>query len=77
MVQLNGFFKAVYSINGNPPTPSCGYTENVRVALGLHRATIPDRGLIISCFYSGFREKCRLVRPSLTHSSLVKLISSI
>ena len=29
-VQLNGFFKAVPSINGNPPTPSCGYTENVR-----------------------------------------------
>ena len=29
-VQPNGFFKAVYSINGNPPSPSCGYTENVR-----------------------------------------------
>ena len=29
-VQLDGFFKAVYSINGNPLTPSCGYTENVR-----------------------------------------------
>jgi uncharacterized protein YoxC len=29
-VQLNGFFKAVYSINGNPPTLFCGYTENVR-----------------------------------------------
>ena len=29
-VQLNGFFKAVYSINGNPPARSCGYTENVR-----------------------------------------------
>ena len=29
-VRLNGFFKAVHSISGNPPTPSCGYTENVR-----------------------------------------------
>ena len=29
-VQLNGFFKAVYSNNGNPSDPSCGYTENVR-----------------------------------------------
>ena len=29
-VQLNGFFKEVYSINGNPPVPFCGYTENVR-----------------------------------------------
>jgi uncharacterized protein YoxC len=30
MVLPNGFFKAAYSINGNPPTPSYGYTENVR-----------------------------------------------
>jgi archaellum component FlaC len=29
-VQLNGFFKAVFSSNGNPLTPCCGYTENVR-----------------------------------------------
>ena len=29
-VQFNGFFKAVYSINGNQPNPFCGYTENVR-----------------------------------------------
>ena len=29
-VPLNGFFKAVYSINGNPLTPSYGYTESVR-----------------------------------------------
>jgi hypothetical protein len=29
-VQLNGFFKTVDSINGNPPTLSCGYMENVR-----------------------------------------------
>jgi prophage DNA circulation protein len=28
--RLNGSFKAVYSINGNPQTPFCGYTENVR-----------------------------------------------
>ena len=28
-VQLNGSFKAVYSVNGNPMTPSCGYTESV------------------------------------------------
>jgi hypothetical protein len=28
--QLNGFFKELYSINGNPLDPSCGYTENVR-----------------------------------------------
>ena len=28
-VRLNGFFKEVSSINGNPPVPSCGYTENV------------------------------------------------
>ena len=30
MVPLNGFFKAVYSINGNLLTPSYGYTESVR-----------------------------------------------
>ena len=30
MAQLNGFLKAVYSINGSPLTPSCGYTANVR-----------------------------------------------
>jgi uncharacterized protein YoxC len=29
-VQLNGFFKAVYSVNGNPLSPSCGFMENVR-----------------------------------------------
>ena len=29
-VQLNGFSKEVYSINGNPPDPFCGYTESVR-----------------------------------------------
>ena len=29
-VRLNGLFKEVYSIDGNPPSPSCGYTENVR-----------------------------------------------
>ena len=28
--RLNGSFKAIYSINGNPLTLSCGYTENVR-----------------------------------------------
>jgi hypothetical protein len=30
MVQLSGFFKEVYSINGNLLAPACGYTENVR-----------------------------------------------
>jgi hypothetical protein len=29
-VQLNGFFRAVYTINGNLLAPSCGYAENVR-----------------------------------------------
>ena len=29
-VQLNGSFRAVCSVSGNPPTPSYGYTENVR-----------------------------------------------
>jgi hypothetical protein len=29
-VQLNGFFKAVYSVSGSPLTPSYGYTESVR-----------------------------------------------
>ena len=29
-VQLDGFFREVYSVNGNPPDPSCGYMENVR-----------------------------------------------
>jgi methyl-accepting chemotaxis protein len=33
VVQLNGFFKAVYSINGDQLTPSYGYTENVRYSL--------------------------------------------
>ena len=32
-VQPNGFFKAVYSINGNPPAPFCGYMESVRLSL--------------------------------------------
>ena len=31
--QLNGSFKAVYSMNGNPPTLLCGYTESVRFLL--------------------------------------------
>jgi hypothetical protein len=30
MIQLSGSFKAAYSINGNPPSLSYGYTENVR-----------------------------------------------
>ena len=30
MVQPNGFFKEVYSVNGNPRGHSCGSTENVR-----------------------------------------------
>ena len=29
MARLSGSFKAVYSIDGNPPTRSYGYTENV------------------------------------------------
>jgi hypothetical protein len=29
-VQPNGFFEEIYSVNGNQPAPSCGYTENVR-----------------------------------------------
>ena len=29
-VQLNGFSKEVYSIDGNPPDPFCGYMVNVR-----------------------------------------------
>ena len=29
-VPHNGFFKEVYSINGNPRVPSYGYMENVR-----------------------------------------------
>ena len=29
-VQLNGFSKELYSIDGNPPDPFCGYMENVR-----------------------------------------------
>ena len=29
-VQLNGFFKEVYSINGNPLALFCGYTGSVR-----------------------------------------------
>jgi uncharacterized protein YoxC len=40
-VQLNGFFEAVYSVNGNQPAPSCGYTENVRY-FGIHHASTPD-----------------------------------
>ena len=35
------------------------------------------RPLIIPYFYSGFREKCRLVRLSSTPSAIVKLTSSI
>ena len=31
--QLDGSFKALYSINGNPPTLLCGYTESVRLLL--------------------------------------------
>ena len=29
MARLSGFFKEVYSINGNPLVPSCGCMENV------------------------------------------------
>ena len=32
-VRPNGFFKGVYSINGNPPAPFCGYMESVRFSL--------------------------------------------
>ena len=35
MIQPNGSFKAVYSISGNLPTLSCGYTENVGCSLPL------------------------------------------
>ena len=34
-VQLNGFFKAVRLVNGNPRELSCGYTENVRYSRSL------------------------------------------
>ena len=34
-VRPNGFFKAVYSINGNPLAPFCGYMESVRLFLPL------------------------------------------
>ena len=37
-VQLNGFFKVVYIINGNLLAPSCGYAENV-CYFDLHHAT--------------------------------------
>ena len=40
-VQLNGFFKEVYSINGNPMAPSCGYMESVRT-LGPYQASAID-----------------------------------
>ena len=36
MVQPNGFFKATYSMNGNPQVHSCGYTESVCHSLPLH-----------------------------------------
>jgi len=29
-IRPNGSFKEVYSTNGNPLAPYCGYTENVR-----------------------------------------------
>ena len=76
MAQLNGFSKAVYSINGSPLTPSCGYTENVRNVSPSPRTT-PIHLLFILCFYSWFWEKCCLVRPSLTHSALTRLTPSI
>jgi len=38
MVRLDGFFKEVYSGNGNPLVPFCGYTENVRSSHSL----LPD-----------------------------------
>ena len=41
MVQLNGFFEEIYSVNGNQRAPSCGYTENVRY-FGIHHASNPD-----------------------------------
>ena len=65
-VQFNGFFKAVYRSPLVDTWKTC-------VILRLHNG----RHLIISCFYSGFREKCHLVRPFSTHSAVVKLTSSI
>jgi hypothetical protein len=56
-VQLNGSFKAVYSVNGNQPAPSCGYTENVRYIW----PSPCIQPLIVSSFYSGVWEKCALV----------------
>src|SRR6266478_6393184 len=35
MAQLNGFFKEVHLMNGNPPAPFCGCTENVRCSRSL------------------------------------------
>ena len=48
--QPNGFSKEAYSINGNPPDPSCGYTENVcdsRPSGGPHQKSTSDYLLIL------------------------------
>ena len=71
-VQLNGFFKEVYSNSGNLLDLSYGYTENVRyLAVTVHYF------LIISQFFSGIRQKYPLVCRSSTFSAAVKLTSSI
>ena len=74
-IQLNGSFKAVYSINGNLLTPSYGYTENVRY---FRPSLFTKRQLlIISKFCSRIRQKYSLVRLPLTRSILVNLTASI
>ena len=68
-VQLNGFFREAYSINGNPLGLSYGYTENVR-----YFSTLTEHYfLIISQFFSGIRQKYPLVCRSSTFSAAVKL----
>ena len=71
-VQLSGFFKEVYSTNGNLLDPSCGYTENVRYS----RSPTQCQFLIISQIYSRIGEKHIVVCPSSTFSAIVRLISS-
>ena len=69
--QLNGFFKELYSINGNPLGPSCGYMESVRYSQTL-LALASDHLLILQrdpekvYFGSSFFAVSAVVKP--THS---------
>ena len=73
-VPLDGFFKDLYSINGSPLGPCCGYTESVRT-LGPHQASsTPDHRSSLNSVAGSGKSILWLVVPQ-PFSTVVKLTS--